>query len=105
MDGAFIDRQNIETFTLNDKEFEHNYRVDVADPAGGFLPGVLQVGLDYSSLELQAKLDEEFSQLAEDCRMLREFVFPRAEATQPHYLPVNLNRIVHNALQIFHIDR
>jgi DNA-directed RNA polymerase II subunit RPB1 len=52
MDGAFIERQNIDTFSLNNKEFEHNYRVDVTDPVGGFLPGVLQVGLDDSSLEL-----------------------------------------------------
>ena len=52
MDGAFIERQNINTFSLNNKEFEHNYRVDLTDPVGGFLPGVLQVGLDDSSLEL-----------------------------------------------------
>jgi len=39
MDGAFIEKQTIETFALNDREFEHNYRVDVTDPSGGFLPG------------------------------------------------------------------
>jgi DNA-directed RNA polymerase II subunit RPB1 len=105
MDGAFIERQNIDTFSLNNKEFEHNYRVDVTDPVGGFLPGVLQVGLDDSSLELQVKLDEEFSQLVEDRRLLREFIFPRSDPGNPHYLPVNLHRIVQNALQIFHIDR
>ena len=105
MDGAFIERQNIDTFALNDKEFEHNYRVDVTDPSGGFLPGVLQVGLDDSSLELQAKLDEEFAQLMEDRRVLREFILPRMDATTPQYLPVNLQRIVQNAMQIFHIDR
>ncbi|THG98988.1 hypothetical protein EW026_g3272 [Hermanssonia centrifuga] len=105
MDGAFIERQNIETFALNNREFEHDYRVDVTDPSGGFLPGVLQVGLDDSSLELQAKLDEEFAQLSQDRRMLREFIFPRTDPTSPRYLPVNLQRIVQNAMQIFHIDR
>lgn len=105
MDGAFIEKQNIETFGLNNQEFEHNYRVDVTLPAGGFLPGVLQVGIDDSSLELQSKLDEEFSRLVEDRRVLREFIFPRAPTTLPHYLPVNLQRIVQNAMQIFHIDR
>ena len=103
MDGAFIERQSIETFVLNNKEFEHNYRVDVTDPAGGFLPGVLQVGLDDSSLELQAKLDEEYSQLVEDRRLLREFIFPLSNPVI--HLPVNLHRIVQNAIQIFHIDR
>ncbi|CAL1696999.1 unnamed protein product [Somion occarium] len=105
MDGAFIERQNIETFALTDKEFEHDYRVDVTDPSGGFLPGVLQVGLDDSSLELQAKLDEEFTQLSEDRRLMRQFIFPRQDPTMPRYLPVNLQRIVQNAIQIFHIDR
>jgi hypothetical protein len=51
INGAFIEKQTIETFGLNDREFEHNYPGDVTDPAGGFLPGVLQVGVDDSSLE------------------------------------------------------
>ena len=105
MDGAYIERQNIETFALTDKEFEHDYRVDVTDPSGGFLPGVLQAGLDDSSLELQVKLDEEFTQLTEDRRLLREFIFPRTDTANARYLPVNLQRIVQNAVQIFHIDR
>lgn len=105
MDGAYIERQRIETFHLNNREFEHNYRVDVTDPAGGFLPGVLQVGIDDNSLELQARLDEEYAQLLEDRRILREFIFPRTPDSVPHYLPVNLQRIVQNAVQIFHIDR
>ena len=58
MDGAFIERQSIKTFGLNDTDFEHRYRVDVTDPSGGFLPSVLQVGIDDSSLELQRRLDE-----------------------------------------------
>jgi DNA-directed RNA polymerase II subunit RPB1 len=45
--------------------------VDVTDPAGGFLLGVLQVGIDDSSLERQARLDEEYAQLLEDRRILR----------------------------------
>ena len=105
MDGAFIERQTIETFGLSDKEFEHNYRVDVTDPAGGFMPNVLQAGIDDSSLELQAKLDEEYARLVEDRKLLREFVFPRVSTTKPQYLPVNMNRILQNASQIFHIDR
>jgi hypothetical protein len=36
------------------------------DPFGGFLPSMLQVGLDDSSLELQVKLDEVFGQLVDD---------------------------------------
>jgi DNA-directed RNA polymerase II subunit RPB1 len=107
MDGAFIERQCIDTYELSDRLFERTYRVDVTDRAGGFsfLPGVLQVGIDDSSLELQAKLDEEYEQLLDDRRVLREFIFPRADPAEPHNLPVNLSRIAQNALQIFRIDR
>jgi DNA-directed RNA polymerase II subunit RPB1 len=89
MDGAFIEKQSIETFGLSNKEFEHNYRVDATDPAGGFMANVLQAAIDDSSLELQAKLDEEYRRLVDDRKLLREFVFPRVPTTQPHYLPVN----------------
>ncbi|KAF9261934.1 beta and beta-prime subunits of DNA dependent RNA-polymerase [Marasmius fiardii PR-910] len=105
MDGAYIEKQSTDTFGLNDKEFEHNYRVDVTDPSGGFLPGVLQIGLDDSSLDLQTKLDEEYATLCEDRRLLRNFIFPRQDPGINQYLPVNLHRIVQNAIQIFHIDR
>ncbi len=105
MDGAFIEKQSIDTFALNDPQFEHNYRVDVTDPEGGFMEGVLQVGIDDNSPGLQKLLDEEYRQLVEDRRMLRKFIFPRQDPTIPQYLPVNLFRIVQNASQIFHIDR
>ncbi|KAG5223275.1 DNA-directed RNA polymerase II [Salix suchowensis] len=97
MDGALIEKQNIATFGVNLVQFKHDYHVDVVDPTGGFLLGVLQVGVDDSFLKLQAKLDEEFAQLRVDRKLLREFVFPRAVPGSAQCLPVNLNRIVQNA--------
>ena len=94
MDSAFIEKQTIEAFGLNDREFEHNYRVDVTE-----------FGVGDSSLDLQIKLDEEYARLVEDRRLLREFVFRCVSTNQPHYLPVNLHRILQNAIQIFHTDR
>lgn len=55
-----------ETLGLNDHEFEHIYHIDMMDPSGGFLPRILQVGINDSSLELQSKLDAECAQLVED---------------------------------------
>ncbi|KAF8134819.1 RNA polymerase Rpb1, domain 6-domain-containing protein [Boletus edulis] len=104
MDSAFIKQQKIETFVMWDREFEHNYQVDVMDK-GGFLPGVLQIGIDDSSLELQAKLDEEYAWLVEDRHGLRAFVFPHSDSLTPHYLPVNLQCIIQNTTRIFHIAR
>lgn len=66
---------------------------------------VLQAGIDDTSLELQAKLDEEYGRLVDDRKLLREVVFPRVPTTQPHYLPVNMHRILQNAILIFRIDR
>ena len=105
MDGAFIEHQKIVTFALNHKEFEHKYQVDVTDKEGGFLPGVLQIGIDDSLLELQAKLDEKYGRLVQDRHDLHAFIFPRVDCLTPHYVPVNLYHIVQNAVQIFHIDR
>jgi RNA polymerase Rpb1, domain 6 len=65
MDGAYIKWQCIETFHLNNwpQKFEHNYWVAMTDPAGKFLSGMLQAGINDSSLEFQALLDEEYPQL------------------------------------------
>jgi len=105
MDGAFIEHQKIDTFGLDNEAFEHNHRVDVADCKSGFLPNTLQIGVDDSSLELQIKLDEEYNELLNDHHLLRELIFPQADGLMPHYLPVNLHRIIQNATQIFHIDK
>ncbi|KAH7103209.1 beta and beta-prime subunits of DNA dependent RNA-polymerase [Auriculariales sp. MPI-PUGE-AT-0066] len=105
MDGAFIERQGIDHFGLDDKSFDRKYRVDLMDSKHGFKPGSLAVGLDDSSPELQAKLDEEFTQLTHDRRNLRQVIFRNVDPRNPIYLPVNLRRIIQNAQQIFHIDR
>ena len=81
MDGVFIEKQSIETFGLSNREFEHNYRVDVTDPAGKFMANMLQAGTDDSSLKLQAKLDEEYGCLVEDRKLLREFIIPHVPTT------------------------
>ncbi|KAF7340221.1 DNA-directed RNA polymerase subunit [Mycena venus] len=94
MDGAFIEKQNVDTFACDDATFRKNYKVDVTEGNSGFKPGTLQ-----------AKLDEEFAQLAEDRRLMRTFIFPQSAPNTSFYLPVNLMRIVQNAGQIFHIDK
>ncbi|KAL4064638.1 RNA polymerase II largest subunit [Scleroderma citrinum] len=105
MDGTFIEQQKIDMFVLSNKEFEHKYHIDMMDKEGGFLLGVLQIGINDSSLELQAKLDEEYRQLVQDRRELCMFIFPHVDGLTPHYMPVNLYCIIQNATQIFHIDR
>ena len=63
----------------------------------------LQVGIDDSSLKLQRKQDDDYKQLVEDQKVLQDFIFYGANPADPHYLPVNLNCITQNALQMFYI--
>jgi len=88
---------------LSDKAFDKRYRIDVlARGKGGFSRGTLQVGIDTSSIDLQKMLDAEFRQLSEDRQVLRDEIF--TDGTPGHPLPVNIQRIVQNSQQIFHID-
>ena len=61
MNGNYIKQQCIETFHLSDLEFKHNYWVDMMDLAGRFLLGVLQIGIDDSSLDVISRLEGPLS--------------------------------------------
>ncbi|KAJ7649388.1 hypothetical protein DFH06DRAFT_1331760 [Mycena polygramma] len=76
MDGAFIQKQNVDTFALTDEQLRHNYCVD-------------------------ANLDEESALLLD--RLIRTFILPRVNRS--FHLPVNLQQIIQNAGQIFHINQ
>ena len=77
----------------------------MTDKEGGFPPGVLQIGINNSSLELQAKLNEEYGQLVKNRQQLCMFIFPRADGLMPHHMPANPYQIIQNAVQIFPIDK
>ena len=102
MDGGFFEAQRLMTYFLSDSRFERMFKVDVTEPEFAFTSGSLQVGLDSTSLELQALLDEEYTQLTQDRQELREFIF--GPGNPQIRLPVNIRRIIQNARQIFHID-
>lgn len=60
--SAFNEERSIKTYFLNNREFEHKVpRRRYPSHCGGFLTGVLQVGIDDSplALQLQQKLDED----------------------------------------------
>ncbi|KAL1747355.1 hypothetical protein HDZ31DRAFT_32193 [Schizophyllum fasciatum] len=112
MDGAFIERQGVDTLLMGDREMEKKYKIDIIDSGESKLPaGILQVGLidnlnQQESMELQEKLNQEWEQLRADRDELRLYVFRGYDyRNAPQYLPVNLTRITQNATQIFHIDR
>jgi len=67
------------------------------DSCPGFLPVVQKTGFLYFEAIPP-------SPPIRPCHLLRHLVFPQQDSSAPHYLPVNLHRIVENAKQIFHID-
>ncbi|KJA23726.1 hypothetical protein HYPSUDRAFT_54172 [Hypholoma sublateritium FD-334 SS-4] len=69
MDGAFIEKQNIETFSLSDRDFDSQAQLPRRRH------GSLWQLPPRCAAELQAKLDEECAQLVEDRRLLRNLVF------------------------------
>ncbi|KAF8315634.1 beta and beta-prime subunits of DNA dependent RNA-polymerase [Clavulina sp. PMI_390] len=106
MDGAFIEQQHIDMYNLSTRAFYDKFRIDVIgaeDENAALREGVVQMGLDINTPEVQHELDLEWDQLNRDRNLMREFIF----STPPNRmcLPVNLRRIIQNAQQIFHIDR
>jgi hypothetical protein len=65
-------------------ELEHNYRVGITDTAPGFLPDVLHVDIEDSSVGVQTGQDEEYAQM----RYLDYTVKSLAAChTRPRYIP------------------
>ena len=67
------------------------------------MPGTLQTQIDTSLLELQAKLDEGCERLTVDSP-LHHPIFPQQDPSVPHYLPVNLHKVVKSTKQALRID-
>ncbi|KAG2223050.1 hypothetical protein INT45_008251 [Circinella minor] len=102
LDGCYVEKQKLQSLRYSEDEFEKQYRVDLSN--GGFRQGTLNYNI-LQAIEgstIQRELDTEFGRLAEDRETLRTFVFKNGEDKWP--LPVNLQRLITNAQQIFHID-
>ncbi len=104
MDGAFIERQRVDSYFGSNNAFRAKYKVDVLT-GSGFKRGTLQAGLASRSIMLQNELDKEYTKLSEDRDLLRTFIFAYGDGNQAQYLPVNLRRVIQNSQQMFQIDR
>ncbi|ORX89671.1 beta and beta-prime subunits of DNA dependent RNA-polymerase, partial [Basidiobolus meristosporus CBS 931.73] len=106
MDGCFVEKQTLDSIRMSNDKFEKVYKVDVMDKEKGFKSGVLEFNIlkDVEGNDsTQMMLDEEYRQLCEDRRVLREFIFTSGDQSWP--LPGNLKRLIWNAQNIFHIDK
>ncbi|KAJ3392421.1 DNA-directed RNA polymerase II subunit rpb1 [Entophlyctis sp. JEL0112] len=104
MDGAKVEPQPLEIMNVADKDFDKEYRVDIAEPR--FKLAALDPRITAELMNepaSQTLLDEELRQLRDDRRVLREEIFANGESRWP--LPVNIGRLIKNAVRNFHIDR
>ncbi|QSL64587.1 hypothetical protein MERGE_001888 [Pneumocystis wakefieldiae] len=104
LDGISVEYQNLDSLRLSNEEFDRRYRVDVMDPKKTIFPQYLEAGNEIEGdMAIQNLLDQEYNQLCEDRELLRNFIFKDGDGRRP--LPVNIQRIIRNAQQIFHIDK
>ncbi|CDK25021.1 unnamed protein product [Kuraishia capsulata CBS 1993] len=103
IDGTQVEKQTVDTIPGTDDAFEKRYRVDLMNASQGIKPELVEYGTEIlGSVELQKLLDEEYTQLLEDRKYLRDVCFSNGDYNWP--LPVNIRRIIQNAQQIFHVD-
>ena len=104
IDATQVEKQSVDTIPGSDESFERRYRIDVLEKNASISTNLLESGEEIQGdVELQKILDEEYNQLLEDRKYLRDVVFPNGDFSWP--LPVNLRRIIQNAQQIFHSGR
>lgn len=104
LDGVHIEQQAVDVIKCSDKEFRRKVYVDVMDPtspmtiSAQFLECKDEINGDP---EVQEALDNEFRQLVEDRLFLRKL--QGANMDENIQLPLNILRILENALTIFRI--
>lgn len=104
LDGSQVEKQTVDTIPGSDEAFERRYRIDVMDSTKSLKASLLESGNDIiGDFDTQRVLDDEYEQLWNDRRYLRQVVFPDGDHNWP--LPVNIRRVIQNAQQIFSIDR
>ncbi|KAK9472205.1 DNA-directed RNA polymerase II subunit RPB1 [Dipodascopsis tothii] len=103
LDAVSMEKQVIESMSGSNDKFERKYKIDLMDPEYTLKPSLLESGNDIvGDIEIQKVLDEEYRQLCEDRDFLRS-VFKNGEDAWP--MPVNIQRIINNAQQVFHLDK
>src|SRR5436190_9514426 len=104
LDGVAVETQYIDTIPMTHEDFRRRYKVDVMDPSLSIRPHLLEAGNQIAgNMEVLRVLDEEFEQLEADRDLMRNFIFNDGDGGRT--LPVNFQRVIKNAQQIFNIDR
>jgi len=105
MDAAFLENQDLRLAKMSDKEMYITYRINFCSPCttldkNGF--GFLNMTEKKNFEREESFLANEFSQLVKDRDDLREFLIDTGETNVP--LPINIERILWNACNLFSFD-
>jgi DNA-directed RNA polymerase II subunit RPB1 len=106
MDAVHLEWQFLDNMKPSNTEYDRMVKVDLMDKEGGFRSGTLDFSIASKvngNVSVQSMLDQEYQQLIEDRRLLREFIFSTNENRRP--LAVNIQRLIWNAQTIFRIDQ
>ncbi|TEB31022.1 beta and beta-prime subunits of DNA dependent RNA-polymerase [Coprinellus micaceus] len=105
MDRAFIEKQSIETFTLDNAEFQHKYRVDVTDPAGRFMAGVLQNAFQIFHIDRRKPSDLEPAYIVDSVRELGESREEQENATLMFKMHLRATFAARKVLEQYHLTK
>jgi DNA-directed RNA polymerase II subunit RPB1 len=106
LDGIYIENQSVDHVAPTNKAFEKTYRLDLMDdsPSTQAELHALEYGQEISSdPAMQKLLDDEYDQLLADRKLLREVLKAKA-GEKTMQLPLNVQRIINNAIALFQID-
>nr|UXY87064.1 DNA-directed RNA polymerase II largest chain [Cryptomonas sp.] len=102
MDAVYLESQHLNFINMNDRELEIVYKLNINSPCYGINErGETFIKLEKSDIvnEVQVKLNDEYSQIIRDRKILRQAINNGNELNIP--LPVNIERLIWNSECIF----
>ncbi|WBW71077.1 RNA polymerase II large subunit Rpb1 [Schizosaccharomyces osmophilus] len=99
LDATLVEYQVFDSLRLSNEHFERKYKIDLMEDRS--ISQFMENSID-NDPDVQDLLDAEFTQLSKDRDLLCNFIFPKGDARWP--MPVNVQRIIQNACQIFHLE-
>lgn len=101
LDGVFIEKQSCDFVNCSDVQFKRKFYVNVMESSSSLSSDILeQADAIAGDIEVQRLFDEEFAQLEEDRRYVRNLT---NDADDQRQLPLNIQRIIETAKSKFRI--
>jgi DNA-directed RNA polymerase II subunit RPB1 len=104
LDAVYIEKQRMDMINMSDNAFANMYRLDVMDEKQPISSDLLEHANELAGdLAVQQLLDEEWEQLKEDRRLVRQVNWKNNDG-EHRQLPLNIGRIIESARRLFKVD-